>query len=172
MPLRRVLMFAPAVVLLGAAVLPPAALASPGSGFTAPILVTANLDHKLKINSDGVKLQTHKPTDVRVQRFIFEAGGYTGWHHHPGVVIIAIETGSLTFWDSKCHARTYGPGLPNGSVFTESGDEAGEVTSANGATTYATYIAPSADPPVFRIEDNPPRCATHRGLSGSLITAH
>ena len=83
MTFRRVLMFAPAVVLLGAAVLPPAALASPGSGFTAPILVTANLDHKVKINSDGVKLQTNRPTDVRVQRFIFDAGGYTGWHHHP-----------------------------------------------------------------------------------------
>ena len=172
MTFRRVLMFAPAVVLLGAAVLPGAALASPGSGFTAPILVTANLDHKVKINSDGVKLQTKRPTDVRVQRFIFEAGGYTGWHHHPGVVIIAVETGSLTFWDSKCRARTYGPGLPNGSVLTESGDEAGQVTSANGGTSYVTYIAPSADPPVFRIEDNPPRCATGQGPSGSLTKAH
>ena len=57
------------------------------------LLVTANLDHKLKINSDGVKLQTKKPTDVRVQQFVFEAGGYTGWHHHPGLVIIAVESG-------------------------------------------------------------------------------
>jgi hypothetical protein len=82
-------------MLLGAALLRPAALASPGSGFTAPVLVTANLDHKVKINSDGVKVQTNERTDVRVQRFIFEAGGYTGWHHHPGVVIIAVETGSF-----------------------------------------------------------------------------
>ena len=124
--------------------------------------MTANLDHKIKINSDGVKLQTKKPTDVRVQRFDFQAGGYTGWHHHPGLVIIAVESGALTFWDSKCHATTYGPGLPHGSVLTESGDEAGQVTSANGATSYVTYIAPNADPPVFRIEDNPPRCATYR----------
>ncbi|MEU8609269.1 hypothetical protein AB0C29_14825 [Actinoplanes sp. NPDC048791] len=169
---RRLLMIAPAVVLLGAALLPPPALASPGSGFTAPVLVTADLDHKVKINSDGVKVQTNKRTDVRVQRFIFEAGGYTGWHHHPGVVIIAVETGSLTFWDSKCRAKTYGPGLPNGSVLTESGDAAGQVTSISGGTSYVTYLAPSADPPVFRIEDNSPRCATGWLLSGSPTTAH
>jgi hypothetical protein len=163
MKLRRVLALTPAVVLLGAAVLPPGALGSPPSGVTAPILVTANLDHRVKINSDGVKLRTKKRTDVRVQRFVFEAGGYSGWHHHPGVVIIAIESGALTFWDSKCRARTYGPGLPNGSVFIESGDEAMQATSTNGATSYVTYIAPSADPPVFRIEDDPPPCATQRG---------
>jgi|tagenome__1003787_1003787.scaffolds.fasta_scaffold20956455_1 hypothetical protein len=173
MKTRRILTLVPAVAaLLGAAVLPPAALGSPGSGFTAPVLVTADLDHKVKINSDGVKLQTKTATDVRVQRFTFEAGGYTGWHHHPGLVIIAVESGSLTFWDSQCNARTYGPGLPNGSVLTESGDEAGQVTSANGATSYVTYIAPSADPPVFRIEDNPPRCATQLQQSRSRTAAH
>jgi hypothetical protein len=167
MKLRRVLMLAPAVVLLGAAVLPPAALGSPGSGVTAPVLVTANLDHRVKVNSDGVKLQTKTRTDVRVQRFVFEAGGYSGWHHHPGVVIIAVESGSLTFWDSKCHAKTYGPGLPNGSVLVESGDEPGQATSAHGTTTYVTYIAPSADPPVFRIEDDAPPCASsHQRQSG------
>ena len=80
---------------------------------------------------------------------------------------------SLTFWDSTCHATTYGPDLSNGSVLTENGDEAGEVTSATGATSYVTYIGPSADPPVFRVEDNPPPCATdpQHGLSGSP-TAH
>jgi hypothetical protein len=172
MKIRRVLMPIPAVAVLGTAVLPPAALGSPGSGFTAPILVTANFDHKVKINSDGVKLQTKSPTDVRVQQFVFEAGGYTGWHHHPGVVIIAVESGSLTFWDARCNAKTYGPGLANGSVLTESGDDAGQVTSENGATSYVTYIAPRADPPVFRIEDNPPRCATQRRQTGSQTTAH
>jgi hypothetical protein len=55
---------------------------------------------------------------------------------------------------------------------TESGDKPGEVTSANGGTSYVTYIAPSADPPVFRIEDNPPPCAARRGLGGSRTAAH
>jgi hypothetical protein len=160
------------VVLLGAAVIPPAALGSPGSGVTAPVLVTANLDHRVAIAGDGVRLQTRKPTDVRVQQFVFAAGGYTGWHHHPGLVVIAVESGALTFWDAKCRATTYGPGLPNGAVFTESGDRAGQVTSTGGGTSYVTYLAPSADPPVFRIEDDPPRCATRRGLNESGLVAH
>jgi hypothetical protein len=162
MKLTRVRLLAVGVVvagLAGAAVLAPAAFGSPGSGFTVTTLVTADLDHTVQVNSDGVKLQTKEPTDVRVQRFDFQAGSFTGWHHHPGVVIIAIESGSLTFWDSECNATTYGPGLATGAVLTESGDEPGQVTSANGATSYVTYIAPSADPPVFRIEDNPPPCA-------------
>jgi len=33
-----------------------------------------------------------------------------------------------------------------------------------GSTVYATFVAPSADPHVFRIEDNPPRVLdSHRG---------
>ena len=135
-------------------------------------MAAAHRPHPHQRRGGEVKLQTRRPTDVRVQRFIFEAGGYTGWHHHPGLVIIAVETGALTFWDSNCHAKTYGPGLPNGSVLTESGDEAGQVTSASGGTSYVTYMAPSADPPVFRIEDDPPRCATQRRLSGSQTAAH
>lgn len=44
---RRFLMSVPAIAILGATVLPPAALGSPGSGFSAPVLVTADLDHQL-----------------------------------------------------------------------------------------------------------------------------
>jgi quercetin dioxygenase-like cupin family protein len=124
-----------AAALVGAGVLAPAAFGSPPSGdINAPVLVTANLDQRVNLHSDGVKLQTHGASDVRVQQFVFGPGSATGWHHHPGVVVIAIQSGSLTFWDSDCQATTYGPGLPNGSVFFEGGDEPGQVTSANGAT--------------------------------------
>jgi hypothetical protein len=171
MKLRRSLMLVPAIALLSAAVVPTSAAGSPPSGITAPVLVTANLDHRVKIRSDGVKMQTPRQTDVRVQRFEFQPGGSTGWHHHPGLVIIAVETGSLTFWDAKCHPTTYGPGLPNGSSLTESGDRPGLVTSQSGGSSYVTYLAPSADPPVFRIEDDPPPCAAKLGLNRGPATA-
>lgn len=148
--------------ILGAAaivMLAPAADGSPPSGFTPTNLVKADLDHVVQINSDRVKLQTKEPTDVLVQKIVFDAGGSSGWHHHPGLVIAAVQSGSVTVWDSNCNQTTYGPGLPNGSVFTESGDEPGLATSSGGATSYVTFIAPSADPPVFRIEDDPPPCA-------------
>jgi quercetin dioxygenase-like cupin family protein len=137
------------------------ALGLPGSGVTSTTLVTANFDQTVHMNSDGVKIQTKDATDVRVQRLDFAAGAYSGWHHHPGIIVVAVASGAVTLWDSDCNSETYGPGLPSGSVFAEGGDHAVQATSTNGATVYVTYVAPSADPPVFRIEDDLP--ADHCG---------
>jgi hypothetical protein len=107
-----------------------------------------------------VKFQTKEPTDVRVQRIDFAAGGYSGWHHHPGMIIVAVQSGAVTLTDSECNSVTYGPGLPDGAVFVEGGDHPVQASSATGATVYLTYVAPDANPPVFRIDDHldPPPC--------------
>jgi quercetin dioxygenase-like cupin family protein len=157
-PNRKYLLVA-TVAGVSIGLLAPAAVASPPSGFTPTNLVKADLDRPVRVNSDRIKLRTKDPTDVLVQKIVTDAGGSSGWHHHPGMVIVAVESGALTVWDSQCHRKTYGPGLPDGSVFVERGDEPGLVTSKRGATSYATFVAPSADPPVFRIEDDPPPCA-------------
>jgi len=135
------------------------ALGSPGSGITSTNLVTANFDGTVHVNSDRVKFQTKDATDVRVQQLVFGAGGFSGWHHHPGMILVAVQSGAVTLWESDCSSTTYGPGLPDGAVFAEGGDDPQQATSAGGATVYVTYVAPNADPPVFRIEDDPPPCA-------------
>ena len=137
------------------------ALGSAGSGFSPTTLVTANFDKLVQTNSDRVKFQTKDPTDVRVQQIAIGAGGFSGWHHHPGFVLVAVKSGEVTNVDSQCNATTYGPSSPNGSAFVEYGDEPGEVrnTSSTPATVYVTLVAPDADPAVFRIEDDPPPCA-------------
>ena len=136
------------------------ALGSPASGVTTTLLVSkADFDQAVHVNSDRVKFQTKDATDVRISKLDFAPGSSSGWHHHPGTVVVTVASGSVTHWDESCNQETYGPGLPNGAVFAEGGDEPGQVTSATGATTYATNVAPSADPPVFRIEDDPPPCA-------------
>src|SRR5438094_609428 len=134
------------------------ALGSAGLGFAPTTLVTANLNNDVKVNSDRVKFQTKDPTDVRVQRIDIAPGGYSGWHHHPGIVIVAVASGQVTFTNSDCSSTTYGPGLPAGSVFVEGGDDPGQASSVAGATGYAPFVAPHADPPVFRIEDSPQSC--------------
>ncbi|MDX6516930.1 MAG: hypothetical protein QOH73_2596 [Gaiellaceae bacterium] len=133
------------------------ALGSAGSGFAPETMVTANLANKIQWNSDRVKLQTKDPTDVRVQKIVIAPGGNSGWHHHPGIVIAAVASGSVTF-TLNCRSTTYGPGLPAGSVFVEGGDVAGQASSVDGATLYATFVAPHANPPVFRIEDDVQTC--------------
>ena len=133
-----------------------AAAASPPVGFTPTNLVSeAEIAERFHVNSDGVKLQTKGPVDVRVQRVDIAPGGRSGWHHHPGVVIVAVEKGTVTYVDSDCDATSYGAGLSNGSVFVESGDEPHEARNLTDqpATVYATFVAPDADPGVFRIED-------------------
>jgi hypothetical protein len=134
------------------------ALGSSGSGVTSTTLVTANFDQTVQMNSDSVKLQTKGATDVRIQRLVFSAGGFSGWHHHPGIILVSVESGSVTLWNADCSSTTYGPGLAAGAVFAEGGDDPVQASSATGATAYVTYVAPNADPPVFRLEDDPPSC--------------
>ena len=133
------------------------ALASAPSGFTPETFVTADLQNALHLNSDRVKFQTKDPTDVRVQRVTVAAGGFSGWHHHPGMVIVAVQSGTATVTDAACGRTTYGPGQPAGAVFVESGDAPAQVSSAQGAVLYATYVTPDGQLP--RLEDDAPACA-------------
>ena len=133
------------------------ALASSPSGFTPQTLVTADLQESVQLNSDRVKLQTKEPTDVRVQRVDIVAGGFSGWHHHPGLVIVAVQSGTVTVMDAACRTTTYGAGQPAGAVFVEGDDAPAQVSSAAGAVLYATYLTPDGQPP--RVEDAAPVCA-------------
>jgi len=132
------------------------ALGSPSFSFTSTPLVTANLDNKVQLNSDRIKLQTKDSTVVRVATVVFGRGGSSGWHHHPGFVIVSVKSGSVTVWHSDCSQETYAAG----SAFVESGDDPGQVTSVDGATNYVTSVVPNVSPIVFRIDDDPPACAS------------
>jgi quercetin dioxygenase-like cupin family protein len=136
------------------------AAASPASGVTATNFVTSGLNHAEHLNSDRIKFQTKGATDIRMQRLEFAAGSTTGWHHHPGMVMVAVESGTLTVWESDCSKKDYGPGSPNGAVFIEALDHAHQATSTNGANVFVTYVAPDATPPTFRVEEPVPFCAT------------
>ena len=159
MKFNRMRVFAAGAGVALVGILAPVAIGSPGSGTRATNLVTANFDRTVHLNSDRIKLQTKDPTDVRVQKIVFDAGSVSGWHHHPGFILVSVQSGAVTLFQSDCSSTTYGPGLPDGTVFVESGDDPVQATSANGATVYVTYVVPDASPPVFRIEDDPPPCA-------------
>lgn len=148
------------VGLAALAALAPVAYASPPTGLTPTTLATGSFANPVRVHNDGVRLRTKGATNVRVQQIVFAPGSSSGWHHHPGLVLIVVTSGSVTFSDEHCKAKEYGPGLPNGDTLIESGDEPGQVTSAGGATNYVTYIVPKVDPAIFRIEDEAPRCAS------------
>ena len=132
------------------------ASASPGNGvFVENFVEEASLQDEAQINHDRVKLQTKDATKVRVQRLTFAPGAFTGWHHHPGAVIVTIASGSLTLTDGACQSKTYGPGSPNGNVFVEGHDDAHQASSVGGAVVYVTYLSPGS---TFRVEDPVQNC--------------
>src|SRR5947208_6632717 len=53
--------------------------------------------------------------DIAVQRIVFQPGGQSGWHRHPGPVFIEVVSGTMTFYmsdDPTCApmVRTSGQG--------------------------------------------------------------
>lgn len=135
-----------------------AAVASTPSGVTATIYATGEVPEDIHLNSDRVKIQTKDSTSIRVQELTFAPGGYSGWHHHPGVTLVVVKSGTLTLTQSDCTSHTYGAGQPDGSAFIEGGDEPHQASSAGGATITVTYVVPTGEAPVFREEDDAQIC--------------
>jgi quercetin dioxygenase-like cupin family protein len=133
------------------------ALANSGTSITTTILGhRATLSDSVQVNQDRVKFQTKDPTDVLVQTISFLPGGTSGWHFHPGVVIVVVESGQVTTHDASCQTATYGPH----QSFVESGTEPFMVSNESAtdkAVVYATLVVPAGSP--FRIETAPPACA-------------
>jgi quercetin dioxygenase-like cupin family protein len=135
-----------------------AATASPGHGVTFTTLsgLPQTFADPDQIISEQIKVGTKDATTVRIQSAVWEADSDSGWHHHPGVIMGIVTSGSITVWSPTCGTRTYGPGLPLGAVFLEGGNELMKATSAAGAAEYVVHIFPVGAVP--RGEDDVPSC--------------
>jgi quercetin dioxygenase-like cupin family protein len=142
------------VVAAGATV----ALANPGTLITTTILGhRATLSDSVQVNQDRIKFQTKDSTDVLVQTITFQPQGTSGWHFHPGIVIVVVESGQVTTHDANCQTVTYGPH----QSFVESGTlpfMVSNESTTDKAVVYATLVVPAGS--VFRIEVAPPACAS------------
>ncbi len=85
-----------------------------------------------------------KPTfDVAVQRIVFQPGGQSGWHTHPGPVFIQVVAGVMTFYESddpECQpiVRSAGEG------YLDLGEHAHIARNESGAVAenLVTYLVP------------------------------
>jgi quercetin dioxygenase-like cupin family protein len=136
------------------------ALASPPINFTGEGLVAADRVGAVDINALGgaLKFQTTQDVDTSITKLVFGVNSSSGWHHHPGMVLVQVAEGQVTVTDGNCNRKTYGAGKPGGSVFVED-ESIHRVTSQAGAVAYATAIVKDANPKVFRVEDSKPACA-------------
>jgi quercetin dioxygenase-like cupin family protein len=88
-------------------------------------------------------------TDVLQSLLVFQAGAETGWHVHPGPVVVVVKSGAIT----ETHANGCITVHPAGSVFFESAGEVHNATNntASVAEVYATFLSPAGSPPLISV---------------------
>jgi quercetin dioxygenase-like cupin family protein len=157
-----------AVITLFAGV---AALATPPTDFVPEPLARGSLG-QLDAQGDGVEVRSENTnTDVAVSKVTIGPGGSSGWHHHPGVVLVSVASGTLTQYNEDCDKTVYA----TGEGFTESGDHPGIVQNEGNAdaVVYVTFIVPSDTPSDGLLIDDPQpeNCDTQAAADGSSLAA-
>ncbi|MBA2311706.1 MAG: hypothetical protein H0V97_02775 [Actinobacteria bacterium] len=114
------------------------ALATLPSGFTVTPLARGTIGH-LDATHSGFEVERERGSaDIAMATVTFAPGGSAGWHHHPGVVLVAVQTGTVTHYDQRCHKQVYQAGV-------ESSNRTGLVRN-NGsveAVVQATFLVPT-----------------------------
>ncbi len=84
-------------------------VASPGSGITAvSIRGDGTVDGRFKVNIPAtIKLEAHGDLRVVDQELTILPGGHTGWHSHPGPVLVTVKSGTFRFQETDCSYVDY-----------------------------------------------------------------
>jgi quercetin dioxygenase-like cupin family protein len=133
------------------------ARATPPAGVTTEILGSGTTLAGFKAHVDGIKVESKNTASFTVAHLTFAPGGTTGWHVHPGPVLVIVKTGSVTKYSAQdCTAQTY----TAGQAFVENGPTDENMVRNDGsvpAETIVTFITPPGAP----IRDDappPPGC--------------
>lgn len=137
----------------------PVAVATPSEGIiSATVFATAGFVDKTDIRFQ-IRGRIHERIRVNnagqsvVQQVIIAPAGHTGWHTHPGPVVVMIKAGTMSFYDGddpSCTARTYSAG----EAFVDSGQGHVHIARNEGSENlelWATYFDVPADG-IFRID--------------------
>ncbi|HEY7391479.1 MAG TPA: cupin domain-containing protein [Bryobacteraceae bacterium] len=94
-------------------------------------------------------MRVNGPTDVLQSLLVFQPSAETGWHIHPGPVVVVVKSGAIT----ETHANGCITVHPAGSVFFETAGEVHNATNQTGgvAEVYATFLSPSGSQPLIPV---------------------
>lgn len=104
----------------GAGVYAGIAGATPSSGFTGSTIAVGRFDeldvatHTSPANVWQARLKTQGQSDLYVQSNVWQPGGTTGWHTHPGPSLIIVTAGQVTTYegdDPTCTPHVYNTGM-------------------------------------------------------------
>jgi hypothetical protein len=155
------LVFLSAAILVGALYHAESVLATPAnSGFKATTIATGTFGeidvfnqfskNALPAGFDGdvwLSLQKTKgSSDLYVQSNVWQPGGSTGWHTHPGHSLIIVTSGTVTEYDAECtpHVHAFVPGQP-APTFVDPGRDHVHIIRNEGsvaASTIAVQLVP------------------------------
>ncbi|MFE7411206.1 cupin domain-containing protein [Streptomyces laurentii] len=147
--LRKALVVAGAVAAV--AVVPSAAIATPGSGVGATELAQGTSHGTLPVKPPK------GDTDVVFRTITVAPGGTTGWHHHDGQLIAVVQSGTLTRTLADCSVEVSRAGdsfiEPAGANKVHTGRNLG----TEPVVLYVTYLLPKGAP--MSVDEPAPACA-------------
>jgi quercetin dioxygenase-like cupin family protein len=86
------------------------------------VLVTGTVNHDIHTHAHvalpgsdegfNAQVETEGAANFIVQDVIFAPGGTTGWHKHPGVLLLSLtaDSGSVDWYDANCVKTVYNAG--------------------------------------------------------------
>jgi hypothetical protein len=149
------------------------ALATPQVGLLfSSVLATGTVNHDVNARAHvalagseegfSAQVETEGAANFLVLDAKYAQGGTTGWHSHPGILLLSLaaDSGPIDWYDANCVKHVYNAG----DSWTE-GTSLHDVVfpTAQGAHFVITYILPKG---VGRRTDQaPPACAAALGLN-------
>jgi quercetin dioxygenase-like cupin family protein len=156
-----------AVIVAAASSVAVAVVLTPSSGIiSAPVFARASFadptDLKFKVKGQSQEVvNVNNAQETVIQQIVIAPGGNTGWHSHPGPVVVLVKSGQMSFYDSEdptCTVRTYSAG----EAFIDSGQGHVHIARNEGSANlelWATYFDVPAGG-AFRIDaQNPGNCS-------------
>jgi quercetin dioxygenase-like cupin family protein len=124
--------------------------------FTATPLSRGTLG-EVKAENDGITVESEPGSaDIVSVKVVIKPGGSTGWHHHPGVTLVSVASGTATEYHEDCHKTV----LKAGDGFFEGTDKPHVVRNEGNvdAVLYPTFLIPTeTSPEKLTIADPQPK---------------
>ncbi len=126
--------------------------ATQSSGTSSTVLSRTTLADPVTVANHGVRLRTRGPTQVVDQHTVFQPGGTSGWHTHPGAVLVSVVAGEFTVYGPDCAPKRFAAG----QAYVEDADPV--LVRNEGAVVaeaQVTFLAPSESPLRFDVPVSP-----------------
>src|SRR2546425_13160943 len=144
---------------------PTLAVATPPAGVVSNVIVAQGAtlgpvkERAAVGDSWAVLLEDKGQSEFYFQDLVVGPGGRTGWHSHPGLLLITVKEGSFDFYNKDCVKHSYSAG----QSFTEAAEPHNGLNPGPGnAHLLIAYIVKKGEP--RRIESPQPKCGEALGL--------